>query len=190
MYVRLPPCILSKPMGLIIRSSEIHAAGCYTTAAIASGARVVEYSGDRLPKDVAERIYRERPFTYLFGVGDGETVIDGYGTAMYINHSCAPNCETEEDEQGRVWIYALRDIAPGEELTYDYYLYDGDGEQPCCCGAPRCRGTMYSPQEIRKRKRAQRRPRRKKSPADASRGLQCAPLPPRPAAPQADMRDR
>ena len=46
-------------------------------------------------------------------------------------------------KRGAVWIQAIRNIAPGEELTYDYCLYDGDDEAPCYCGAKDCRGTMY-----------------------------------------------
>jgi hypothetical protein len=77
--------------------------------------------------------------------------------AMYINHSCDPNCETEE-LNGRVWVMSLRAIAPGEELTYDYNLYDGDEDDArCYCGARTCRKTMYSPEEIARRKRAARR---------------------------------
>jgi hypothetical protein len=89
-------------------------------------------------------------------VGDGSYVVDGYGMAMYLNHSCAPNCETEEDEDERVWIRAIRNIEAGEELVYDYFLYDGEGEASCTCGAEKCRGTMYSPKELRKRKRSAR----------------------------------
>jgi SET domain-containing protein len=82
--------------------------------------------------------------TYLFGVGDGTTVIDGHGTAMFLNHSCDPNCETEE-ENGRVWIMAIRDIAAGEELVYDYHLYDGEADDARChCGAANCRATMFA----------------------------------------------
>ena len=77
--------------------------------------------------------------------------------AMYINHSCDPNCETEE-LRGRVWVMSLRPIAPGEELTYDYNLYDGDEDEArCYCGAGNCRKTMYSPEEIARRKRAAQR---------------------------------
>jgi uncharacterized protein len=141
-------------MSLIIRSSAIHAAGCYTTAPISSGSRVVEYTGHRISKDVADARYENSIVTYLFGIGDGECVIDGHGTAMFINHSCEPNCETDEVD-GRVWIKAIRDIAPGEELTYDYNLYDGDDDEARCnCGSTKCRQTMYSPDEIRRRKRA------------------------------------
>jgi uncharacterized protein len=146
------------PMGLIIRSSSIHAAGCYTTSPIARGSLVVEYTGPRITKELADKLYENSPTTYLFGVGDGSMVIDGHGTAMFINHSCDPNCEADE-RKGRVWIVALRKIAPGEELTYDYNLYDGDQDDARCnCGAKNCRQTMYSPEEICRRQRvAQKR---------------------------------
>jgi SET domain-containing protein len=139
-------------MGLIIRSSAIHAAGCYTTTEIPKGAHVAEYTGHLLNKEVADTLYKHLPITYLFGLGDGEMVIDGHGVAMFINHSCDANCETQE-EDGRVWINAIRKIAAGEEITYDYRLYDGDEDEAICnCGAEKCRGTMYSKAEIRRRK--------------------------------------
>lgn len=145
-------------MALIIRSSSIHAAGCYTTAPIRKGTRVLEYTGRRISKKYADEKYKNYPVTYLFGIRKGETVIDGHGMAMFLNHCCSPNCETEEMDDGRVWIKAIHAIAAGEELTYDYYLYDGgDDESLCNCGAKRCRGTMYSPEEVKRRKLAARR---------------------------------
>ena len=141
-------------MALIIRSSAIHAAGCYTTTAIPKGCRVAEYTGPRVTKDEADKAYADSPITYLFGLGNGDIVIDGHCTAMFINHSCDPNCETSEI-RGRVYIKSLRPIAAGEEITYDYCLYDGgDDEATCNCGAKKCRGTMYSKGEVRRRKRA------------------------------------
>ncbi|MGE0405051.1 MAG: SET domain-containing protein-lysine N-methyltransferase [Candidatus Korobacteraceae bacterium] len=145
-------------MGLLIRSSAIHAAGCYTTSSIRKGARILEYTGPLLPQKEADRLYDDKDFTYLFGVGDGKFLIDGHCMAAFLNHSCDPNCETDE-VKGRVWIFALRDIKPGEELCYDYNLYDGIGDATCNCGAGNCRGTMYSPEEIRKRERQQARKR-------------------------------
>jgi SET domain-containing protein len=69
--------------------------------------------------------------------------------ARWINHSCAPNCKSYEDDDGRVYIEARRAIAPGEELTYDYRLsFDGRitrkirAEYACRCGSKRCRGTL------------------------------------------------
>jgi SET domain-containing protein len=143
-------------MGLIIRSSAIHAAGCYTTTRIPKGKRVAEYTGPRLSKDEADELYESSPITYLFGLEDGKVVIDGHCMAMFINHSCDPNCKTDE-RNGRVWIKAIKNIAAGAEITYDYCLYDG-GDEPaiCNCGAKNCRGTMYSPEEMRRRKKRQK----------------------------------
>ena len=148
-------------MALIIRSSSIHAAGCYTTSHISNGSRVIEYTGPRITKDRADELYQDSPTTYLFGIGDGSTVIDGHGTAMFINHSCDPNCETDETG-GQVWIKAIRDIAAGEELVYDYNLYDGDASPASCnCGSAQCRKTMYSVQEMEKREKAAKRAAKK-----------------------------
>ncbi len=124
----------------------------------------MEYTGPLIDKDKADLLYADRPITYLFGIGDGTQVIDGHGTAMFINHSCDANCETEEID-GHVWIMAIRDIAAGEELCYDYCLYDGDEEEaPCNCGARNCRGTMFSPEEIRRRKKLEKESTAKKKP--------------------------
>lgn len=76
-------------MGLIIRSSAIHAAGCYSTTAIRKGERVAEYTGPRLTRAEADLAYKNAPVTYLFGLGDGSVVIDGQCTAMYISTTVA-----------------------------------------------------------------------------------------------------
>ena len=143
--------------GLIIRSSSIHAAGCYTTRSFKKGSRVCEYEGPRFTKEVADDRYQDRFITYLFSCGDDGMVIDGFGTAMFINHSCDPNCETE-DHEGRIYVVAIRDIAAGEELTYQYNLYDSDdAEADCYSGAANCRGTMFSDAEVKRRARLARR---------------------------------
>lgn len=137
-------------MHLIVRSSRIHSRGCYTTVPITEGTFIVEYTGEHITCDEANERYEDHPDTYLFGLDDGKHVIDGDGVAAFINHSCDPNCESDEID-GQVWIIAVRDIEAGEELTYDYCLYDGDDESPCSCGADRCRGTLYSDEEMEKR---------------------------------------
>jgi len=104
--------------------------------------------------------------TYLFACGEKE-VIDGFGTAMFFNHCCEPNCETEQDEDGRVYICSIREIAAGEELTYEYNLHDSDDDsQDCYCGAPRCRGTMFSEDEVKRRQRLEKRKTAKKQRAN------------------------
>ena len=141
-------------MALVIRRSRIHADGVYTTVHIKKRTVVAEYTGPRLTNFQADDIYENSPRTYLFGLVDGERVIDGDGIAAFINHSCDPNCEADEI-RGRVIIRSIRSIQPGEELAYDYNLYDGDLNDParCYCGAKRCRGSMYSPKEIAKRRK-------------------------------------
>lgn len=141
-------------MGLIVRSSDIHAAGVYTTHPIKEGTNIIEYTGPRITRKRADELYDKRDETYLFGLDDGVNIIDGHGTAAFINHCCDANCETDEIDE-RVWIIAARDIAEGEELTYDYNLYDGDDydEALCHCGATGCRGTMYSEEEVLRRKK-------------------------------------
>jgi SET domain-containing protein len=147
---------------LIIRSSAIHAAGCYTLDAVPRGGRITEYDGPRLAKGEADERYAERVVTYLFGLSDSDEVIDGFGTAMFINHSCSPNCDTTEVDK-RVYIKAIRDIAAGEELLYEYNLYDSeDDNADCYCGVPHCRGTMFSDEEVKRRARVAKRKAAKK----------------------------
>ncbi len=148
---------------LIIRSSSIHAAGCYTLRPIQKGEKVCEYDGPRFSKDDADERYKDRDITYLFSFGEENTVIDGFGTPMFINHCCSPNCESEEDD-GRIFISAIRDIAAGEELTYEYNLHDSDDEKgDCYCGAPNCRGTMFSGAEIKRRAKRDAAERRRQA---------------------------
>jgi SET domain-containing protein len=84
----------------------------------------------------------------------------GGNEARWINHSCDPNCETEESEDGRVFIEALRDIARGEELHYDYCLIVDEKltkklkkQYLCLCGAENCRGTMLATPKKKKKKK-------------------------------------
>jgi uncharacterized protein len=143
-------------MTLIIRQSRIHSFGCYTTHPIRKGLKIIEYVGEYLTADQADDLYDDFENTYLFGLDGGKKIIDGFGVAAFVNHSCEPNCETDQI-RGKMWVIALRDIAVGEELTYDYNLYDGEDDAPCLCGTKRCRGSLYSRSHLRKiaKKRAQ-----------------------------------
>ncbi len=152
-------------MPLVVRPSPIHAVGVYTTASIRKGTRVVEYDGERITPEEADRRYEDVSRTYLYGLEGGKTVIDGFGLGAYLNHSCDPNCEVDEIK-GRVWLFAIRDIAPGEELVWDYNLYDDEDPAPCHCGSPKCRGTMYSREWMARMRRKEARQKKKlESPA-------------------------
>ncbi len=140
-----------------VRSSPIHGSGVFALRPIPKGTRIVEYTGKRITNEEADALYNdyemERHHTFLFSV-DEHTVIDAThqgSDARFINHSCSPNCESVI-ERGRIFIDAIRDIAPGEELFFDY-AYERDGEEDaedeqryaCHCGAPNCRKTILAP---------------------------------------------
>ena len=68
----------------------------------------------------------------------------GWNPARYLNHSCSPNCDAELIN-GHIWIVAQRDIACGEELTFNYgYDWEDYREHPCRCGAPGCVGYIIA----------------------------------------------
>jgi uncharacterized protein len=139
---------------LAIRRSGIHGRGVYARIPIPEGTRIVEYRGERITTAQAETRYPDDetvPYhTFLFAIDD-DLVVDaahGGNTARWINHSCDPNCEVVL-EDGRLYIEAIRDIAPGEELAYDYnfilpvrHTPRMKKRFPCACGAAHCRGTM------------------------------------------------
>ena len=157
-------------MSLVVRPSPIHSVGVFASKPIRKGARVVEYVGPRLTPDEADRLYKNATRTYLYGMEDGKSVIDGEGVGAYLNHSCDPNCEVDEIK-GRVWILALRNIAAGEELLWDYSLYDDEDPAPCHCGSAKCRGTMYSDEWMAKlRRRAARKKKLRQQAAQKRRG--------------------
>ena len=140
-------------LSIEVRESRVHGRGVYATRAIRKGTRIIEYKGKRiLWNDVPDDL--DDPHTFLFGLDDGIHVIDpatGGNEARWINHSCQPNCEAIEEEDERVFIYALRDLRPGEELFYDYALEMDEPvteqlkrECECFCGVPKCRRTMLA----------------------------------------------
>lgn len=101
---------------LVVRRSRT-GLGLFAGSPIPAGACVIEYIGVALYDDE----WHEVNSRYLFAVS-ARKVIDGStreNRARYINHACAPNCEPDV-HRGRVYIRAVRDIAVGEELTYDY----------------------------------------------------------------------
>jgi uncharacterized protein len=140
-----------------VRRSSVHGRGVFALRPIAKGTRLIEYAGERVTHKEADRRYDDKnPYdnhTFLFIV-DKHTVIDagvGGNEARFINHSCDPNCESVIQNR-RVFIEAIRDIEPGEELAYDYQIVREKDDPPdideifaCRCGAAKCRGTMLWP---------------------------------------------
>jgi SET domain-containing protein len=140
-----------------VRNSPIHGRGVFALIYIPKGTRIIEYKGELITDDEADRRYADlhehSPHTMLFSL-ENKLVIDATrrgNSARWINHSCAPNCQVEE-EGTRIFIDASRDIHPEEELAYDYNLQLGERHtraakraHACFCGTLRCRGTMLGP---------------------------------------------
>src|SRR5512133_2759280 len=131
-----------------VRESGVHGQGVYAAQFIPEGTRVVEYTGERVSWETAPD--DDDPHTFNFGLENGDVINPEIGgnDARWINHSCDPNCEPVEEDD-RIFIYALRDIQPGEELFYDYSLEidepiteESKKKYTCHCRSSKCRGTM------------------------------------------------
>ncbi len=141
------------------RRSSVHGNGVFAAQPLAEGERLIEYIGEIIDWPEALRRHPHDPndpnHTFYFHI-DEDHVIDakvGGNSSRWINHSCKPNCEADE-EGGRVFVKALRDIDTGEELFYDYgliidakYTLKLLAEYPCWCGAKKCRGTLLAPKK-------------------------------------------
>ena len=149
---------------IIVRNSAIHGNGVFARRKIAADTRVIEYAGERVTaRQAASRqgADPDNPFHTFFFSLEGGRLIDGASNgndARWINHCCEPNCEARE-EDGRIFIYALRDIRRGEELNYDYGLVVTERHTPtlkrsyaCLCGAATCRKTMLAPKRKSRQK--------------------------------------
>ena len=144
-----------------IRRSGVHGKGVFALQAIAEGEELIEYVGEVISWAEAERRHPHDPknpnHTFYFHIDEGHVIdgLHGGNASRWINHSCAPNCEADQ-EGDRVFIRALRAIAAGEELSFDYGLIIDErytpklkAEYACWCGADDCRGTMLAPKRRR-----------------------------------------
>ncbi|CAN5160378.1 SET domain-containing protein-lysine N-methyltransferase [soil metagenome] len=149
-----------------VRRSGVHGKGVYAVAPIAADEIIIEYTGERISWDEAMDRHPHDPdqpnHTFYFHIDDGRVIdaLHGGNSSRWINHACDPNCEADEAD-GRVFIKALRDLAPGEELFYDYGLVIDERYTPklkkefaCRCGSPDCRGTMLAPKQRKARAKA------------------------------------
>ncbi len=139
-----------------VRQSPVHDYGVFAAKDIKKGARVIEYRGERISHDEADRRYNDPDNAHahivLFSV-DRKTVIDGKSKGndgRFVNHSCNPNCEALNDN-GRIFICSIKKIKKGAELFYDYSLeldeeFDAEHSQlyACRCGSKNCRGFMLA----------------------------------------------
>lgn len=159
------PANKRKPQNPWVRQfrSPIHNSGLFAAKSIPEGTRIIEYVGEKITKKesfrrAVERLERSlltgEASVFIFELTSKHD-IDGsvtWNQARLINHSCRPNCETRVI-RGHIWIIALRDIDPGEELSYDYgYDIEHWEEHPCRCGHPKCVGYIVRRDQHKKLK--------------------------------------
>ncbi|XP_049372942.1 uncharacterized protein LOC125837908 isoform X1 [Solanum verrucosum] len=137
---------------LRFQQSKIHDWGLVALEPIDAEDFVIEYVGElirRRVSDIREHYYEKIGIgsSYLFRLDD-DYVVDATkrgGIARFVNHSCEPNCYTKVisvEGQKKIFIYAKRHIAAGEEITYNYKFPLEEKKIPCNCGSKRCRGSM------------------------------------------------
>lgn len=125
------------------RRSSIEGRGLFAKAAIARDEVVVVKGGYVLTKGQRDVIAKELgpaeiQITEDLFIGP-TTSAELEGGMMHLNHSCEPNLGL----QGQIAFVAMRDIAPGEELTFDYAMTDDEPyEMACRCGSKDCRGVI------------------------------------------------
>jgi SET domain-containing protein len=146
------------------KKSKIHNQGVYAAKNIKAGTIIIYYKGKIITKKETDRNpkYDNDKAIYLFNL-NSRYDLDGdfkNNTARLINHSCNPNCEVA-GKGLKLWIFALRAIKKGEELSYDYgFGFDEDYKQfPCRCKSKNCcgyivrEGSRWRINKLKKRKK-------------------------------------
>ena len=128
-----------------IKKSNIDNRGLYASKNIKAGTTIIHYKGKLITKKETEKNpkYDNEKAIYLFNL-NSRYDLDGdfeFNTARLINHSCNPNCEVA-GKGLKLWIFALKNIKKGEELSYDYgFSYDENyKDYKCKCRSKNCCG--------------------------------------------------
>lgn len=143
---------------ILVGESDLHGMGVYARRRIPKGTRIIEYTGEKITKAESDRrAERDQAngTVYLFTLNDRFDIDGAVGgcDARFINHSCDPNAETQI-KRGRIWVVAIKDIAEGEEICYDYnFDVDDYKDHPCRCGAASCRGYIISEESHKRLKK-------------------------------------
>lgn len=126
-----------------VHESRIDGLGAFAAEAIPPRLKIGEIRGESISVDEA-RIRATRHERIMIVELSAKRAIDFSRSAdpmRYTNHSCAPNARLSI-RNGRVEFYALRAIAPGEEITVNYGETHHEGRLACRCGAPGCVGRL------------------------------------------------
>ncbi|HEX9000541.1 MAG TPA: SET domain-containing protein-lysine N-methyltransferase [Blastocatellia bacterium] len=138
-----PRPIPAQAPGIEVKPSTIDGKGTFATIPFKKGRKIAEFVGEKISRvETAKRLRGKRRIRICgldtYWAIDGS--VGGNGT-QFINHSCAPNCSLRQ-VRGHLIFFALKDIAPGDEILLDYEESYHDDNKKCQCGAPNCRGRI------------------------------------------------
>jgi SET domain-containing protein len=155
----------------VVKNSKIHGTGVFAKTDIPKDTKIIEYVGKKITKKQADILADKQMgrgedkeidegHVYIFEVNKKHD-LDGnvsWNTARFINHSCDPNCETEQDENDKIWIKSIKPIKKSEELTYNYgYDIDNWEDHPCKCGKENCVGFIVREDQWKKLERLKKK---------------------------------
>lgn len=138
-----PPRSGPQKYAVHVRESPIDGRGAFAAEAIPARRKIGEIRGESISVREARQRAKGLARIMIVEVSD-KRAIDASRSEdplRFVNHSCQPNAVLRI-RQGRVEFYALRDVAPGEELTAHYGESHHEGRLTCRCGAPGCAGRL------------------------------------------------
>ena len=148
-----------------LKKSKIHLNGVFAKKDIPKGTKIIQYGGEKITKKEAEKRAdiqykvgeksKNEGHVYIFELNK-KYDLDGnvpWNLPRLINHSCNPNCETEQEDND-IWIISTKKIKKGEEITYNYgYNIDSFTDHPCGCGSKNCVGYIVAEKDWPKLKK-------------------------------------
>ncbi len=146
-----------------VRRSKIHGNGVYAKRNIKKGTKIIDYIGKKITHEQSEVLYEKmlkihkknpkRASVYTFTIDD-KYDLDGdvwWNLAKFFNHSCDGNCESMQEDDNTISLYALKNIKKGQELTFNYgYGVDNYKDHPCKCYSKNCVGYIVAQDQWKK----------------------------------------
>lgn len=147
----VPDTVAQPHPGLALRDTP-RGKSLYSRTGHAAGEALLEHFGPRASFAIGAEVAPD----HVMEVGENEVFLPSGALDDFVNHSCQPNCRLDYQSGGRVFLVALRDIVPGEELSFDYATTttrDGIAAFPgwrfnCLCGSKECRGQVSCAEEL------------------------------------------
>lgn len=147
----VPETVMPPHPALALRDTS-RGKALYSRTGHAPGETLLEHFGPRTSFAVGAAVAPD----HVMEVGENEVFLPSGALDDFVNHSCDPNCRLDYRSGRRVFLIALRDIAPGEELSFDYATTttcDGIAAFPgwrfeCLCGSQDCRGKVGCAEDL------------------------------------------